>query len=245
MPQGTRGGKGFGQDGPDTLPVPGAPDLEVRLRRSARARRLSLRVGRSDGRVTLSLPVGASLVDAQAFVAEQAGWIARHVAAAPPPRVVRVGATLPVLGREIPVIVGPGRSARLNGTSIAVADDDRAGPRVKALLQTLARTHLAEAVDRHSAALGIAPTRMTLRDTRSRWGSCSSRRELMFSWRLVMAPAEVLDYVAAHEVAHLRHMDHSPRFWAQVAALMPDYAPRRDWLRREGAALHAVDFGGR
>ena len=67
----------------------------------------------------------------------------------------------------------------------------------------------------------------------------------MFSWRLVMAPPEVLDYVAAHEVAHLAHMDHSERFWAQVAQLLPDYAPRRAWLRSSGAALHAVDFGAR
>ena len=229
----------------DTLDVPGAPGVAVHLKRSARARRLSLRVGRSDGRVTLSLPPRMPLSEARAFVAQQAEWIARHVAAAPPARVVSVGGTLPLRGREVPLVAGTGRSARLAGDGIAVADDARAGLRVKALLQTLARSHLAEAVDRYSAALGRQPTKLTLRDTRSRWGSCSSRGELMFSWRLVMAPPEVLDYVAAHEVAHLAHMDHSARFWAQVEALLPDYAPRRAWLRREGAALHSVDFGGR
>ncbi|MCK0168173.1 M48 family metallopeptidase [Jannaschia sp. S6380] len=229
----------------DTLAVPGAPEIAVILRRTARARRLSLRVGRSDGRVTLTLPPCASLAEARAFVATQADWIRRNVAAAPAPRMVRVGGTLPLLGREVPVIAGPGRSARYTGAAIAVADDDRAGPRVRALMRTMAQTHLRAAVDRHAAALGREPSRMTLRDTRSRWGSCSMRGELMFSWRLLMAPPEVLDYVAAHEVAHLAHMDHSVRFWAQVAALLPDYAVRRDWLRREGAALHAVDFGGR
>ncbi|WP_281826950.1 M48 family metallopeptidase [Jannaschia rubra] len=227
----------------DTLPVPGAPDLLVLLRRSARARRMSLRVGRSDGLVTLSLPRRMSLADARAFVAQQADWIARHVAAAPAPRRVAIGGTLPLLGREVPVVAGSGRAARFTGEAIAVPDDGHAGARVRALLRTLARTHLSAAVDRHAAVLGRAPARMTLRDTRSRWGSCSSRGDLMFSWRLVMAPLDVLDYVAAHEVAHLAHMDHSARFWAQVAALMPDYAPRRAWLRAEGAALHAVDFG--
>lgn len=229
----------------DRLSVPGVPGLEVMVRRSARARRMSLRVGRSDGRVSLSMPSRMPLSEARHFVAQQADWIARHVAAAPPPRIVAVGAVLPVLGRDVGVIAGAGRSARFTGDAISVADDARAGPRVKALFQTMARTHLAEAVDRHAEALGRRPTKLTLRDTRSRWGSCSSRGELMFSWRLVMAPQQVLDYVAAHEVAHLVHMDHSPRFWDQVAALMPDYGPRRDWLRRKGAALHAVDFGGR
>ncbi len=228
----------------ETLDVPGAPGVVVHLKRTARARRLSLRVGRSDGRVTLSMPVRMPLAEARAFVAQQADWIARHVAAVPATRVVAVGGTVPLLGREVPVMAGAGRSARLAGDGIAVADDARAGVRVRALLQTLARSHIAEAVDRYAAALGKAPTRLTLRDTRSRWGSCSSRGELMFSWRLVMAPAEVLDYVAAHEVAHLAHMDHSDRFWGQVKALLPDYAPRRAWLKREGAALHSVDFGG-
>ena len=226
----------------DSLPVPGAPGIEVILRRSARARRMSLRVGRSDGRVTLTLPSRLPLREASDFVAQQADWIKRNVAAAPKARIIAVGDTLPVMGAEIPVVAGGGRSARYTGDRIAVPDDGFAGRRVKVLLQTLARTHLTAAVDRYADALGKHPAKVTLRDTRSRWGSCSSRGDLMFSWRLIMAPPEVLDYVAAHEVAHLRHMDHSPRFWAQVAVLMPDYAPSRDWLRREGAALHAIDF---
>ena len=85
-------------------------------------------------------------------------------------------------------------------------------------------------------------TALALRDTRSRWGSCTHEGRLMYSWRLAMAPPEVLDYVAAHEVAHLAHMDHSPRFWAAVATLMPGYAPRRAWLRRNGADLMAWSF---
>ncbi|MGB3554256.1 MAG: M48 family metallopeptidase, partial [Jannaschia sp.] len=171
-------------------------------------------------------------------------WILRNVAAVPAPVVAAVGAFMPLGGRRTAVVEGSGRSARFVDGAIAVPDDARAGPRIRALLRTLARTHLTEAVDRHATNLGRRPGRLTLRDTRSRWGSCSSRGDLMFSWRLVMAPPEVLDYVAAHEVAHLAHMDHSARFWTQVEALFPEYAPRRAWLRREGAALHAVDFSG-
>ena len=229
----------------DILTLPEAGGIAVHLRRSARARRLSLRVGRADGRVTLSLPARTPLREARAFAQAQAGWIARHVAAVPPRRAVRVGGTVPVGGRDLPVVAGGGRAARLVDGAVAVPDDGRAGPRVRALLTALAREGLAEAVDRHALALGRRPGRIALRDARTRWGSCSSRGDLMFSWRLAMAPWDVLDYVAAHEVAHLAHMDHSARFWAQVGALMPDYAERRAWLRAQGAGLHAVDFGAR
>ena len=85
-------------------------------------------------------------------------------------------------------------------------------------------------------------TGIALRDTRSRWGSCTAQGRLMFSWRLAMAPDGVLDYVAAHEVAHLAHMNHAPAFWAEVGRLMPDWTARRDWLRRNGAALQAWQF---
>ncbi|WP_299838639.1 M48 family metallopeptidase [uncultured Jannaschia sp.] len=224
--------------------MPGLDGITVQLRRSARARRISLRVGRSDGRVTLTLPQGMSERQASAFVRDQAAWVRRAVAAVPARRVVRVGGSVPLLGRDVPVVAGSGRAARHLGATIAVADDVQAGRRVQALLLSLARTHLAAAVDRHAETVGRPPAKLSLRDTRSRWGSCSSRGALMFSWRLVMAPPEVLDYVAAHEVAHLLHMDHSPRFWTAVERLVPDYAVHRAWLRTDGAALHAIDFAG-
>ena len=222
-----------------TLDAGGIP---VAVRRSARARRLTLRVGRTDGAVTLTLPARSALAEGRAFLASHATWIARQVAAAPPARPVRVGGTIPLGGRDVPVVAGGGRAARMHGDAVAVPDDARAGPRVAALLKATARAALAERVAHHAAALGRTPGRLTLRDPRSRWGSCSGRGDLMFSWRLVMAPAAVLDYVAAHEVAHLAHMDHSARFWTCVERLVPDHAPRRAWLRREGAGLHAVDF---
>ena len=224
----------------DPIRVPGLA-APVSLRRSARARRMTLRVGRTDGAVTLTLPPGMAEAEARAFVAGHADWVARQVAAAPPPRRAAVGETLPVLGREVPVVAGPGRAARWTGDAIA-APPDRTGPRVAALLREMARSHAVAAVDRHAEALGRAPGRITLRDTRSRWGSCTARGDVMLSWRLVMAPPEVLDYVAAHEVAHLAHMDHSPRFWACLEGLLPGHAPLRAWLRREGAALQAIDF---
>lgn len=113
---------------------------------------------------------------------------------------------------------------------------------MQAALKCLARDRLAEATDRHAASIGRQVRRITLRDTRSRWGSCTSEGNLMFSWRLILAPPEVLDYVAAHEVAHLVHMDHSRAFWAQVERLFPPHEPARAWLKREGTGLHRWRF---
>ncbi len=109
----------------------------------------------------------------------------------------------------------------------------------------MARDRLVAACDGHAARLGRGYRSLTLRDTRSRWGSCSAAGGLMFSWRLILAPPEILDYVAAHEVAHLAEMNHSPAFWRVVAGLCPDYARHRAWLRKHGQTLHAYDFSGR
>jgi predicted metal-dependent hydrolase len=196
-----------------------------------------------DGKVTLTLPAGTPEKVGRAFAEEKARWLREAVG--------KVGATVPVvLGTELPVahrmrrvVVGQGRAARLSEAAIE-APAGREGPAIEALLKRLARDQLGAAVDRHSARLGRPARRITLRDTRSRWGSCSSDGNLMFSWRLIMAPSRVLDYVAAHEVAHLKHMDHSPAFWSAVEALFPNHRPERDWLRRHGATLHRYRFRG-
>ena len=111
---------------------------------------------------------------------------------------------------------------------------------ITAFLKLAAREHLAERSDHHAAQLAVGYNRLVVRDTRSRWGSCSSSGALMYSWRLIMAPDAVSDYVAAHEVAHLVEMNHSAAFWAVVEGLCPDYRTHRLWLRENGGALHAV-----
>ena len=112
--------------------------------------------------------------------------------------------------------------------------------RVTDFLKREARRDLEAAVARHAEALGVRPRSITIRDTVSRWGSCSTTGALNFSWRIVLAPPDVLDYLAAHEVAHLKEMNHSERFWALVEQLMPGMEAQRDWLRMHGAGLHAV-----
>ena len=225
-----------------TVRLPGKTGIEVILRRSARARRISLRVSGLDGRVTLTLPPDASEREGLRFARAREDWIAEALADRPAAQLARVGVTLPVEGRPRPVVEGPARGVRIDSDRIRIPPGPGGPARLGAALRTLARDRLATAVDRHAAALGRVPGRLTLRDTRSRWGSCSSRGDLMFSWRLILAPPQVLDYVAAHEVAHLDRMDHSPAFWAVVERLLPDHGAQRAWLRRNGAALHGWRF---
>ncbi|WP_212525198.1 SprT family zinc-dependent metalloprotease [Actibacterium sp. MT2.3-13A] len=227
-----------------TAQLPGAPPVEITLRRSARARRYSLRVSQLDGRVTLTLPRGAPLDEGMAFAREKAGWIRAQLAAQPAVAPVEIGGAVPFEGATLPIVAARRRGVALIGGQLEVPDDPgRVGPRVQVFLKEQARGRLAAASDRHAAALGRDYGRLTLRDTRSRWGSCSSRGDLMYSWRLVMAPPEVLDYVVAHEVAHLAEMNHSPAFWALVERLCPGHRAPRAWLRAHGALLHRVRFG--
>lgn len=222
--------------------LPGNPPIEVLLRPSGRARRLSLRVSGIDGRVTVSYPARSGERQAMDFAREKADWIRNQLARRPDIVTVAPGMKVPVEGRELPVVAAPGRSARIEDGCI-LAPEGRAGAAVAALLKALARDRLVAASDRHAETLGREFGRITLRDVRSRWGSCSARGDLMYSWRLVMAPPEVLDYVAAHEVAHLRHMHHGAEFWAEVHRLYGDHRAARGWLRREGARLHRFRFG--
>lgn len=122
---------------------------------------------------------------------------------------------------------------------ICVSGGEQHGPRRLAdWLRAQAKAELTERTHYHAANLGCRPTRISVRDQTTRWGSCSSNGTISFSWRLIFAPAYVLDYVAAHEAAHLREMNHGPRFWRLVRETMPDMQRARSWLKQNGAELH-------
>lgn len=219
----------------------GEPPVEVALKRSSRARRFTLRVSRSSGQVSLSMPHCARQAEAIAFLDAREGWVRKHLAASPAPARPEIGGAIPIEGHLRQIVPGTGRAARLVGGRVELPEGQE-GPRMAALLKQMARDRLAERSAHHAGVLGRSFGRITLRDTRSRWGSCSAKGDLMFCWRLIMAPPEVLDYVAAHEVAHLAEMNHSPAFWAVCEGLCPGYQPQRDWLRRNGAGLLAWRF---
>ncbi|QPM91216.1 M48 family metallopeptidase [Pseudooceanicola algae] len=225
--------------------LPGNPPVPVTLRRSPRAKRISLRISALDGKVTLTLPAHVSERKAMEFAAEKEDWLRHHLSTRGADVMVQPGAHIPIEGLLRVVAPGAGRSVRLFPDRVEVpGDPDRMGRRLGAWLRELARDRLAGASDLYAARLGRTYDRLTLRDTRSRWGSCTHDGGLMYSWRLILAPPEVLSYVAAHEVAHLAQMNHSPAFWAGVEAIHGPYAPPRKWLRENSSDLHRYRFEG-
>ena len=219
----------------------GDPPIEIALRRLARARRFSLRVAQADGRVTLSLPQRARLAEAMDFARAQEGWIRAALAKMPKGLTVALGGQIPVEGVMLTLVAG--QAMQVQGDHLMVpGDPDQVGARVAAFLRVRARDRLAAASDFYAAQIGRHVTKISLRDTRSRWGSCTHQGDLMYNWRLIMAPPAVLTYVAAHEVAHMVEMNHSDAFWAVVARLYPDWHVQRAWLKRHGGSLQALRF---
>ena len=218
------------------------PTIGATLRRSRQAKRLSLRISSLDGRITITGPHFVPESTFQDFLDSKADWILanhKHIERI----VIDDGASVPVLGK-------PHVIKSTNIRKISVVDDQILVPRrsssigaqVKGFLKSLARDHLAQASDHYAQRLGQSYQGLRLRDTRSRWGSCSSDGYLMYSWRLIMAPLPVLDYVTAHEVAHLVEMNHSKAFWSLVQEIHGNYEQPREWLRTAGNQLHRYDF---
>lgn len=219
----------------------GNPPIEVAIRRHSRARRLTLRV-RAEGPV-LTIPTRFPVHKADLFLQEREPWLRDRLAHLPEMRVVQPGSVLPFAGRDIQLVAGTG-ATRLhdNDTLVAAGSGIRFAARVRAFLIEAARARLTVASDKYAADLGVTHAGITMRDTKSRWGSCTSEGRLMYSWRLVMAPPPILDYVAAHEVAHRLEMNHGQHFWALVESICPDYRTPRKWLRDHGAGLHVITF---
>lgn len=221
----------------------GAPPVPITLRRSARARRITLRVSGIDNRVTITLPKGVSEREAMAFAVQKESWIRQHLAKHSKPERVGIGSEIPVEGQLVTLVPGAGRSVQAAGNVLAVPGPaEQAGARALGYLKTLARNRCAAAADHYGAKLGQQHTGLSIRDTRSRWGSCNSAGRLMLSWRLILAPPQVLEYVVAHEIAHLAEMNHSRAFWEIVEDIYGPYKVERDWLRSNGGKLHKYRF---
>ena len=189
------------------------------------------------------MPTRLAEREALEFARTKEAWIRKHLAARGVDVTVGIGAEIPVGGQMLPVRAGSGRKVQILPDAIAVPGAaERVGKRLQSYLREVARDRLAGACDDYAARLGKPYARLTMRDTRSRWGSCTSDGGLMFSWRLIMTPPEVLDYVAAHEVAHLAQMNHSPAFWAEVERIYGPYKAPRKWLRQHGSDLHRYQF---
>jgi predicted metal-dependent hydrolase len=265
MPTRSTGGRAAATEIPARVRLPGG-ELAYTLRRSTRARHVRVTVDPGRGVVATVPGVRTSEARARAlvepFLAEREAWLrghlARHAAAAAELAAagpVRDGSTIRYRGelhlvRVVTRSTRAGRRSRVERVggdeedqlvvTLAPAERRALAAVLEAWLRVRAREALDAAIARHATALGVRPTRVTVRDTRSRWGSASRAGRLSFSWRLVLAPPGVLETVAVHELAHLRVFGHGNAFWVLVAARVPDHAARRRWLRTHAAELHAA-----
>jgi predicted metal-dependent hydrolase len=210
----------------------------VRVRRNPRARRISVRVDASDGSIALTVPWHTSVERGIGFARGQREWLKARLADIPQRVEFAPGSRFSYRGQEVGVARAERGPTRLEGGVLHVAGaPEFAARRVRDWLKAQARRTLAEKAHALAARTGRKVAAIRIRDTRTRWGSAASDGTLAFSWRLVLAPPEVLDYVVAHEVAHLTHMNHSADFWALVAVLYPGFERPQRWLAANGAHL--------
>jgi predicted metal-dependent hydrolase len=221
----------------------------VEVRRHPQARRLTLRVSRTERSVVLTVPRNSDLREVDRFLARSVDWVRERLEGVLEAAPFESGVRLPLRGVEHeihfagprvgrPVVEeAPGLGQRPPRLVVS-GEIEHAPRRLKDWLMAEALRDLDARVTHHAGQLGLRARRITLRDQKSRWGSCSSAGQLSFSWRLILAPPIVLDYVAAHEVAHLAEMNHGPRFWRLVEKTMPNLEEAKLWLRRHGLDLY-------
>ncbi len=231
---------------------PSSPPLETTIdlgdrsapltaRVNRRARRLIVKVDSVRGRVIVTAPSKRALSEAIDFARTRARWITGELDAGGA-KPFAPGHSFPLRGAPT-LIEAAGRlrdGVRLEaGRLIAGGDPRHLNRRVTDWLKKEARTALTARVDHYAALVNRRRGAITIRDTRSRWGSCARDGALSFSWRLIMAPPDILDYVAAHECAHLVHLNHSPAYWRLLKTLDVDAVAARDWFSANGQSLYA------
>jgi len=229
--------------------IPGL-DTPVEMRRHPSARRMTLRVSRTKRAVIVTVPMQCNLDDADKFLNRHIDWVRDRVGKLPQPVPFADCAIVPLRGVYHRLRFS-GAAPKAGLVELIAFDAAGSGPQIvvhgatrhaarhlRAWLADEARRDLDERVAVHCGKLGLTAKRVVIRDQATRWGSCSTTRVLSFSWRLILAPPFVLDYVAAHEVAHLAEMNHGPRFWALVRKAFADLDAAKDWLSTRGLDLH-------
>jgi predicted metal-dependent hydrolase len=221
----------------------GGKDIPLHIRRLKAAKRITLRMTPAGEGIVMTLPMRASLSRAFAFLNQKAGWVLANINADCGKIVLCEGASIPAFGQAVTIERVQGRGVtRLHENRLQVfgAPEFTARRVTDFLKKELHRQGLARAQEM-AESLGAKVRSLRVASMRSRWGSCSVSGALTLNWRLVFAPPEILDYLIAHEVAHLREMNHSPQFWKQVATLYPDHKEARSWLKREGQGLYRYE----
>lgn len=215
--------------------------VELSVKLNPRARRLIVKVHPTSGEVMVIAPTKRALDRAVEFAHSESDWIARQLAHVPSRVVLAPGARVPFHGTDHVIARGIDGPVTVDSTRSMISVSGRtehAPRRIADFLKKQAKRELEAKSFEYAAKIGLKPKRITVRDTVTRWGSCSSTKSLSFSWRLILAPPFVLDYVVAHEVAHMKEMNHGANFWRLVETLIGDVEPAQTWLRLHGSALH-------
>ena len=232
-------------DGPEHLLIDGRK-VTVRYRANAQAKRIIMRMEKDGLGIVLTVPPGTSGQSAHQFAQAQAGWIWQRLATEGeenPPATLD-GCSIVIRDTEHVIETAPGRGAPVHIRDLPSprlmvrGDAAYMRRRITDFLKREARHDLEKASRGYADAMQVEFKRLSVRDTTTRWGSCSSTGTLSYSWRLIMAPAKVLDYVCAHEVAHIEEMNHGPEFWKLVYSHCPHTDFARNWLKRQGHTLH-------
>lgn len=225
-------------------------NFPLKIVENERARRLTLRIDAGGRGLRVTVPPGTASRDIDRFLARNHGWLEQRLASTPDRPQVRPGIKIPLRGKPHLIV----HEVERRGT-VLLGEDER-GPllivcgdrrhlsrRVADYLKREAKREIEGLVALHTASVGRKAKAIRFKDTSSRWGSCTSDGVLAFSWRIMMAPSPVINYLVAHEVAHLKEMNHGPKFWKLCTELCPDTKRCKDWLKRNGTALQAIEFG--
>lgn len=225
---------------PEYLQV-GEETLPLVIRRHQRAKRICLRYNPTAHAISLTLPRHTRVGDGLAFLMQKTEWLVETLQEMPTKKQIKPGVVIPLLGKRVR-IKHDGDLAHAweirDDVLYVSGDRDQFSENVTYALREIASRTLSAIANRYALRIGRRIQRISIRDTRSRWGSCSSTARLSFSYRLIFAPKEVMEYVVAHEVAHLRHMNHSQNFWNCVGFLAPEFEAAKDWLRLHGKDLY-------
>jgi predicted metal-dependent hydrolase len=224
--------------------------LPLKIVENPRARRLTLRIEAGGKGLRITVPPGIRAGEVDNFLVRHQGWLEARLKKLPDRPELRPGVKMPLRGVPHLIVHEPARRGTVEIGSVdgqpalIVHGDRRHLPRRLAdFLKREARREISELVVRHTKTVGRKAKAVRFKDTTSRWGSCTSEGSLSFSWRIMMAPPTVIDYLVAHEVAHLKEMNHGPKFWKLCRELCPRTDEARAWLKRNGQALQAIGFG--
>lgn len=233
---------------PSTVEVNGRV-LPLSIRENARATRMTLRIEPGGRALKLTIPPGLASQEIERFLARHHGWLMTRLARIPDDDALRHDGRIPIRGASCRIhltgkLRGLAEETEVDGMPVLLVSGhpEHVGRRIADHLKRIARSELETLVHAHATRLGKTVRSISYKDTKSRWGSCSSTGNLSFSWRIAMAPPFVIDYLAAHEVAHLKEMNHGPEFWATCRLLCPRTDEAKRWLKQNGSRLFAITF---